>query len=349
MEVTADFVKHLVGQKIPTIAEIELTLFENCNVSCAFCGHDKKSTVGLSKQEILSKIPIVEKFIDGIDHGINQVNLHLVGGELLQDRLINKKESILESYLDLIKEYSVLCNRKGIEANIIVVTNFLMKEVVKVKSWLNDARLFANVSFVASYDPFGRPITSDYLKNLKFFKDDISNINVVVTKQSIEALKKGDKIFDSLYKEFPIFMDEFLPDKGTEYLIPSDQDYRSYLEMTKNQYPKLMPYGQALDYLESNQINQLQFTTFNKCTIFPDGSVSNYLWARHTQDLFDIEIDSYDNSNMVFNFLQENNCFSCEYYQACPLRCPVAYSWKNRERDSLCVVKSFFDSSGAEK
>lgn len=50
--------KLLLEAKRPDIAEIEMTLFENCHLNCSFCHHDKKSTVGLSREEIFSKLDL---------------------------------------------------------------------------------------------------------------------------------------------------------------------------------------------------------------------------------------------------------------------------------------------------
>jgi radical SAM protein with 4Fe4S-binding SPASM domain len=215
------------------------------------------------------------------------------------------------------------------------------KEILK--DWLTEINKTVSVKLIASYDPFGRPINHHYKENLEYLSSFVANINVVATKQSLAKIKKGDSLFDYLYANFPVFMDDFLPDAATESMIPSDEEYLDYLLMTENRYPMLLPYGEAIQKLKKNEPNELQFTTFNKCTILPDNEVTNYLWKRHLSEHFEVDVNYDDNSNMLYNFIQTNQCLSCEYFQACPLRCPVSWSWKNRTRSEGCVNARFFD------
>ncbi len=344
MELPVGMVKELIGPKKPRLAEIELTLFENCDVNCAFCGHDKKSVVGLSLEEMLSKLPLIAQFLDKMDKDISMVNLHLVGGELLQDRLITSERNILNDYQILINEYQKLCLERSIEPRIIIVSNMLTTKRELIKEWFKEMNKAVYMRFIASYDLYGRPITKQYLENILFFKDYISNINVVVTKEAIQKLHQGDAIFDQLYEQFPIFMDDFLPDSWTQHMIPSDEEYLSYLHLIASKYPKLMPFGEAMAKVKTSQLNEIQFTTFNKCNILPNNMVTNYLWDRHNPENFVGKVNYEDNSNMLFQFLESNQCLVCEYYVSCPLRCPVSWSWKDRERSSGCVNKRFFDS-----
>lgn len=344
MEIPAGFVKELIGPKKPKVAEIELTLFENCDVNCSFCGHEKKSIIGMTQQEMLAKLPLVAQFLDQIDSDIQLVNLHLVGGELLQDRLITASRNILHDYTLLINNYAQLCQERNIEPRVIIVSNMLTTQSEQILEWFKEMNQMLHMRFIASYDPHGRPITKKYLENISYFKDFIANINVVVTKETIGKLRTGDPVFDKLYREFPIFMDDFLPDATTQDMIPSDEDYLAYLHLVAHKYPKLMPFGDAISKLKRSQLNEIQFTTFNKCNILPNNMVTNYLWDRHHPEHFVTAVDYKDNSNMLYHFLESNQCLTCEYYVSCPLRCPVSWSWKNRERSPGCVNKRFFDS-----
>lgn len=338
------FVKNLIGAKKPRIAEIELTLFENCDVNCSFCGHEKASVIGMAPIEMLSKMPLVNDFISKIDQDIELVNLHLVGGELLQDRLLEKPLEYLSHYTHLLKQYKEICLNQGYSPQALVVSNMLTNKKELIKEWLEETNKILPLKIIASYDPYGRPITHKYLENINYLKDYITNINVVVTSQSIQKIKRGDKIFDYLYQEFPIFMDDFLPDFESQDMIPSDEEYLEYLNLVASRYSRLLPFGDAIQKLKHNRLNEIQFTTFNKCTILPDNQVTNYLWKRHRSEYFNGPVDYQDNSEMLYNFLQENQCLSCEYFQSCPLRCPVSWSWKERNRSHGCINKRFFDS-----
>lgn len=348
MELPSGLVKELIGPKKPKVAEIELTLFENCDVNCSFCGHEKKATVGMTEEEILSKIPLISQFLDSIDEDIAMVNLHLVGGELLQDRLLTAEQDYLSKYRKLIEAYIGLCGERGITPRVLLVSNMLTTKTQLLKEWLEEMNQMLHLRLIASYDLYGRPITKKYLENLEDLKNYISNINVVVTKEAINKLKSGDETFESLYQRFPIFMDDFLPDSWTQHMIPSDEDYLDYLQLVARKYPKLLPFGEAISKVKSSQLNEIQFTTFNKCNILPNNVVTNYLWDRHSPENFEGSVNYQDNSNMLYHFLESNQCLSCEYFQSCPLRCPVSWSWKNRERSSGCVNKRFFDSFSKE-
>ncbi|WPU65629.1 hypothetical protein [Peredibacter starrii] len=341
---TLGYLKTVLGNKKPRVAEIELTLFENCDVNCTFCAHEKSSVIGMKTEEMLSKIPLIENFLDEIDSDVEMVNLHLVGGELLQDRLIDGVDDFLARYELLISEYQRICERRQIEPRIILVSNMLTTKSDVVIKWLEKLNETVFVRLIASFDPFGRPLTKQYFLNLKIFRQFISNINVVVTKEAIRELKKGNEQFDRLYQEFPIFMDDFLPDVETSRMIPSDEEYLEYLELVVKKYPKLLPFGEAISKVLTQSPNEIQFTTFNKCNILPNNKVTNYLWERHPPESFVTEVNYQDNSNMLYRFIEENQCLSCEYYQSCPLRCPVSWSWKDRVRSKGCVNKRFFDS-----
>jgi sulfatase maturation enzyme AslB (radical SAM superfamily) len=344
MMLPVGFVKSLIGVKKPKIAEIELTLFENCDVNCSFCGHEKASVIGMSPEEMSSKMKLIDEFMGKIDQDIESVNLHLVGGELLQDRLLEKPLNYLSHYTNLLQQYKHICQTHQRLPQALVVSNMLTRKKEQVKEWLEEVNQILPLKMIASYDPYGRPITNQYLENIEYLKDYIANINVVVTRESIQKIKQGDKIFDQLYQEFPIFMDDFLPDRESQDMIPSDEEYLEYLNFVASRYQRLLPFGDAIQKLKYNQWNEIQFTTFNKCTILPDNQVTNYLWKRHKSEFFNGPVDYQDNSQMLYTFLAENQCLSCEYFQSCPLRCPVSWSWKDRDRSPGCVNKRFFDS-----
>jgi sulfatase maturation enzyme AslB (radical SAM superfamily) len=347
MEVTAAFVKSLVAHKVPDFCEIELTLFENCNVSCAFCAHDKKSTLGTSAGEMLAKIPVVEDYLRQVQGEVQGAHLHLVGGELLQDRLVKESPHYLETYKKIVESFVETCDELNLTPQVFVVTNLLINEPHWLIEWLES---FAGqeVALIVSYDSFGRPISSNYLKNLSVFKKYIRSVNVVATRPTLRKIVSGDKNFDYIYEHFPVFIDDFLPDAETEHLIPDDLDYLNYLEAVGTRFQKLEPYGPVISNLDWQSVGDIQFTTFNKCTILPDNTVTNYLWTRHQQSSFRFPVNYQDNSNMLYHFLTENQCLSCEYFNGCPLRCPVSWSWKNKPEPILdeCVNKVIFKSRG---
>ena len=100
--------KILLENKRPLIGEIELTLFENCHLNCSFCHHDKKSTVGLTEEEILSKVSLVEDHLIKLKGSVGEVQINMVGGELLQDRhshLYDVYEKLLDEIMDVYQKH----------------------------------------------------------------------------------------------------------------------------------------------------------------------------------------------------------------------------------------------------
>ena len=100
-----DITRLILEPKRPDIAEIELTLFENCHLNCSFCHHDKKSTVGLSREEIFSKLSIVEDHLIKMKDRVDICQINMVGGELFQDRISEWAYPVYYDFLIEIKKF----------------------------------------------------------------------------------------------------------------------------------------------------------------------------------------------------------------------------------------------------
>ena len=116
-----DFTKVLLEKKRPNIGEIELTLFENCHLNCAFCHHDKKSTVGLSREGMFSKIPLVEDHLKKMQGMVKTCQINMVGGELFQDRI---SDWAYDVYYDMLIEIKKLYDKYEQEIKVVWVTSF---------------------------------------------------------------------------------------------------------------------------------------------------------------------------------------------------------------------------------
>lgn len=133
----AETTKALLESKRPEIAEIELTLFENCNIVCDFCFHDKKSPVGLTREEMFSKLPLIEEFLKKQEGRVELAQINLVGGELLQDRWM---ERLCEDYFDLLLEAKKSFDRYKLPMKVVIVSNFLFKKKEVVKELIDNLR-----------------------------------------------------------------------------------------------------------------------------------------------------------------------------------------------------------------
>jgi hypothetical protein len=334
-----EMTKSLLESKRPDIAEIELTLFENCNIVCDFCFHDKKSEVGLTKEEMFSKISIIDEFLRKQVGKVDLVQINLVGGELLQDRWM---KDLCDKYLELLVEIQKTYFKFNLKMKVVVVSNFLFKKRDVVKDLLDQCRASnINTHLIASYDFDGRPISPAFTDNISYFGPDyICSINLVGTSQSIKKFMLQDDVyFDYLYNNFNIYFDDFIPDPGADESIPSDREFFEWYKFIAIQYPKTQPVHDLI----TNENNKMHCLSLNKITIFPDNRTSNCRWHRYSQKDFSTELNMKDNAGMMQRFLDENDCLSCEYFSKCGFRCFTQWDWKNRKKDmDTCPMKEFY-------
>ena len=60
----SSYLNKALKSKLPDSTEIELHLFEFCNLNCAFCGQDHDSTVGMNLEAAIDKAKVKkDKFI----------------------------------------------------------------------------------------------------------------------------------------------------------------------------------------------------------------------------------------------------------------------------------------------
>ncbi len=335
-----DITRLILEPKRPDIAEIELTLFENCHLNCAFCHHDKKSTVGLSREEIFSKLSIVEDHLIKMKDRVDICQINMVGGELFQDRI---SEWAYPVYYDFLIEIKKLYDKYGHTIKVVWVTSFQFVKRERVQKLIDDLNAADIPSYIiCSYDFDGRPVKGPYSKNIEYFADYITSINMVATTISIEKyMADEDEYFHYLYEKFDNFyFDDYIPDKGYDYMIPSDSLYLEFLKFTYHNYPNINPIKDLI-YKDNNHMHCL---SLNKVTIFPDNSTSNCRWDRYTPSDFNTPLHRPDNTSMMQAYMDEHGCLSCKWWDKCGFRCYTQWDWKNRERDLPdCVMRLWFN------
>lgn len=334
--------KQLLESKRPNIAEIELTLFENCDINCSFCFHDKKSTVGLDYQSMVSKIALASKFCNDRVDSVEFIQINIVGGELFQDRLI--EQNYLDLYIqlcDLILQIEDVIHK---EIKIVFVTNFLFSDYEKIEQMLEVINSHSErASLILSYDFHGRPTNKVYYKNIKALESVITSVNVVATSESIKAMMTiEDDFFDYLYETHNVYIDDYIPDVGFEYLIPKDSEMLTFYKFLKDKYPNVVNIKELL----SNETNSMGCLSLNKLTIFPDNSTSNCKWYRYKPENFltyDKEIEYNDNAPQMQRHLDHFNCLSCEFYSKCKFRCFTQWDYKHIDKHDMqgCWIKEF--------
>jgi hypothetical protein len=332
----------LLETKRPTIGEIELTLFENCHLNCSFCHHDKKSTVGLAREEILSKVALVEDHLIKLNGSVDTVQINMVGGELLQDR----HSSLYDVYEELLDNIHALYKQYNYTIKVVWVTSFQFSKRELVKNMIDNMVAKGIPSYlIASYDFDGRPLKGPYAKNIDYFADYIISINMVATTESINKFMAmslvEDNYFNYLYDKFDNFyFDDYIPDKGEDHQIPSDSLYLVFLKFVYKNYPDIAPFSGLIE----NDNNEMHCMALNKVTIFPDNSTSNCRWDRYDDSDFNTPLDREDNTTMMQNYMEEYGCLSCKWYNKCGFRCYTQWDWKNRVRDLPdCVMRMWFN------
>jgi len=341
-----EMTKILLESKRPTIAEIELTLFENCHLNCDFCHHDKASTVGLSREDIFSKLPLVEEHLIKVKDRVQICQINMVGGELFQDRI---SDWAYDVYYDFLLEIKKLYDKHNHVIKVVWVTSFQFSKRELVRNLLdklNDAGIPSYI--ICSYDFDGRPTKGPYAKNIEYFADYITSINMVATVPSIEKfMKNDDEYFHYLYEKFDDFyFDDYIPDKGFDHLIPSDSQYLEFLKFIYHNYPDINP----IKDLIYNDNNHMHCLALNKVTIFPDNSTSNCRWDRYTKEDFNTPLNRKDNASMMQAYMDENGCLSCKWWNKCGFRCYTQWDWKNRVRDLPdCVMRLWFNYMDGNK
>jgi len=335
--------KAILERKRPRIAEIELTLFENCNIVCDFCFHDKKSTTGLTYDEMFSKMELMENFMRDRQGSVDMLQVNVVGGELFQDRWL---ERLCGDYYSLALAMANLAEKYRYKNfRIVWVSNFLFVKKEIVKNLINKLRnVGIDNHLIVSYDFDGRPMSNQYKKNIEWFGPEyIISVNLVGTTESIRIfMEDKDEYFKWLYSNFNVYFDDFIPDKGSDAMLPPDSLIYKWYRFIADNYPKIAPVATLLE----QEINEMHCLSLNKLTIFPDNKTSNCRWHRYDQDDFKTEFNIRDNAGMMQTYLDEQGCLTCEYFQRCGLRCFTQTDWRNRERDMTnpkCPMKAFFN------
>lgn len=333
-----EFLNNVLGNKVPESSEIELHLFEFCNLACSFCGQDHDSKEGMNT--IVEKAHQVIDFIDASP--LNHHTINVMGGEIFND-LIGE-----ETFTDYIKFYKIirsycLAHKQTVRFNF--VTNLIFsKNRYQVERLLNCC---PEIHLSTSYDFAGRGLDINrmmqYKKNLQDFKSRIGVVGFVLSKPSIKKLLRNeDKFFkEVLYPNYPLYFDWYVPENSSDKMLPSEQEMLDALLFVAEHYPKIAPVS---DLLENTQ-NKMTCFSLNKTTILPSGREVKCRYLTYEQEQFKTPIDYSTNAGIINSHLERHDCFSCEWFSRCQFRCFVQADWATLERLDTCLFKTFFDKT----
>jgi radical SAM protein with 4Fe4S-binding SPASM domain len=331
------YLNQLLERKLPDASEIELHLFELCNLRCHFCGQDHDDRTGFDA--ILDKVGPVQDFI-AKNPKKNHI-LNIMGGEIFNDEL---PDSIFGTYAEFAQRVNDFALGSGHKCTFNWVTNLIFNKSDRVKIFLEEldgADIKSNIS--TSYDFTGRKNSlwnhDVFKKNLETFKNRVFTVGFVLTKPAINSLMtKKDEFFDYIYLNYPIYFDYYVPENGANVLMPSDQDLLDAYLFIAKKYPKISPVKELLENAE----NKMTCYSLNKLTLLPDGREVKCRYLHYKEGQFKNQIDYNSNENIIQSHLDENECFSCEWYSRCGFRCFVQADWAQRKANEICLFKTFF-------
>lgn len=332
------YLNTLLERKLPDASEIELHLFELCNLRCHFCGQDHDDKTGFDV--ILNKIDPVKEFISS-NQRKNHI-LNIMGGEVFNDEL---PDSILDDYLKLTLEVHRHAESIGHHCTFNWVTNLIFNKTERIKEFLDQlttAGVTWNIS--TSYDFAGRKTSlwsmETFRRNLDSFKGRVFTVGFVLTKPAIRHLiAQKDEFFDYLYQNYPLYFDYYVPENGANLNMPSDAEIlEGFLYIAKN-YPEISPVKDLI----KNEQNKMTCYSLNKLTLLPDGKEVKCRYLDYKDGQFKNTVDYSSNENIIQSHLDENQCLSCEWFDRCSFRCFVQADWATRQKMDTCLFKIFFE------
>ncbi|MFN3697126.1 MAG: hypothetical protein ACK4VO_06775 [Pseudobdellovibrio sp.] len=329
-----DSVLKIINSKLIPFAEVVVCLFENCNLSCVFCPQNHKSTIGMSKNEILSKIPIIENFINQIHS--SDIHLHIMGGELFQDHLIE------EGFLDYYSMFIDILQSKFRESNKKLIFNFISNLTFKKSSDVLHFLKKHDLQISLSYDPSGRFNKNSlelFKKNLILFSENIRMVSCVLTSPNINKVISGDTLFDEIYKKFPIDWDSLIPSlENSQSLMPKESELLKFYKFLVDYYPECI---NLENFFDDKNEQSMRCTRGRSLTIMPNNQIptgcSGAIFLRDSKS-------NDPSSNIIIeNFLTKYNCLSCEFYSRCPFTCFIKQDYQNLIHDvDGCVYQETF-------
>lgn len=338
-----NYIYEFIDQKVIDYAEIVIGLFDHCNMRCSFCFQDHENKEGLSREEILAKVPIVLNFINNNTRS-KYFKMHLMGGEIFQDFLIDN------FFLDIYQEfYNLIIEGIADKTKVLIlnpVTNLVFDRTDQVLGFLERN----NITLSISYDPKGRFNKGDFeifKKNIETFKEKIEMVSITITRQNIKALLNGDEYFDYLYSLFPCHLDPFLYKEASaeqKAFIPYESEILALNKLLIDKYPRCLNILPFTD--ESIKENKMGCTRGNNISIF----YNNFVPTGCSGEIF-LKNKNEAKPIIIERFLKKYDCLNCEYYKRCPFTCFV----KDRITDKMhrdvegCVFKISFDYAKQKK
>lgn len=309
--------------------EAHLILFEKCNLSCSFCHQDHGSIVGMDGAAMFQKARTLLE----VTSPDTPIVVNITGGELFMDEVPDE----FFTYYEVVGEM-VLKHFKDVK--LVFGTNLIFNQAARVMTLLERLRPLGRVHLATSYDPAGRFSPQQqklFMTNLMAFKDVIETVNVVITKQNIQAFLDGreNPAFAWMCETFDVYFDHYIPSQMYEYIQPDEELIsKLYIHLNKR-YPNSYP----IKDWKANAVNE---TTCRSTKIINKDGVVSTCWSEAGKDaILDEREGLIAKDNAEVAFVEHYGCFSCEFYQRCGLRCFLHDKvLENTSKD--CLIKAMF-------
>lgn len=327
----------LLASKQALVPEIEIHLFEDCNLSCGFCSQDHDSGVNFNFEK---KLRLVNEFINTKKEEYNTFKVSIMGGELFQ----NKIESFTP-YQEFIFEIKKMLTDKSV--TFFMTSNLIFNNPTRLEELLKSLRSKGiDVFITTSFDFAGRGWTQQqrdlFKKNVIYLRSYIYSISVTLHKPGIQAmLNKTDKLYEFLYDNFKINFDWYVPDlKNAATFLPSDNDCKNALLYLARNYPNVHPIKEIVN----QELNQIQCCSENRILIAANDSISNCQYLDYADNKFKGNPNKFTTFDMADRFVEEQGCATCEHIKHCGLYCYVAADYAKRNQNTLsCFIKEFYE------
>jgi len=311
--------------------EAHLILFEYCNLRCSFCHQDHDSKVGFDT--IQEK---TETLIANTDPRQPYV-VNMTGGELFLDEF---SDEFFERYYQAGKRIFEHFD----DCILVLGTNLVYDRVYRLVNLVERLNVHGRTQIATSYDPagrFDRIGRAKFVHNLDKVKEYVRTVNVVITKQNINAFLNNEEGREVTWMcdQFDVYFDHYIPSQMYEYIQPDEELIGKLYLVLNERYPNSYP------------IKDWKRNTFNETTcrstkiINKDGVVSTCWSEAGKNAILDEGEGLKAKDDAEIRFVEKYDCFSCEYYSRCGMRCFLHHTFID-DGNPTCQIKEMFKAIG---
>lgn len=328
----------------PQYYEITCSLFTKCNLNCEFCSQEH--VTDLDENKVLdiafNAFETAKKDIHRWD--IKKLEVRFWGGELFSDNIPTSYFIVYSKFIELVRElFTTEFPELSIE--FITTTNGVLTNHVRFLSFLRAEKMH-RVS--VSYDYIGRYRTETQrqqaLTTIQRLAEDGFKVNVgiILTKRAINhILEKPEDLtnFFDKYHADSINFNFYIPNKGWEVDMPSDEDMWKLYEMLID---KELYRIKTIYYLFETKANNKYIASECECKFLPnifEGGVSknciqcfSNLGNKLFYGTFSKSINDENVSDVKASLgMVKRGCLQCEYHDICQMPCWSSIIFKHFE------------------